>query len=215
VAALPIALFALVWKAGSAGNLMLSHPRVQQAYVYGILIAGISAVVMVLFGLLIGASCIHLNSIGIGFVAFLYFLGDALLGPYIFGRSLGFADTFMGPLVQNMYLVLPIGIIAFRILKEHRRKNLLPALTISSLGLAFSWFWGDHMTPLVSLSSAEKYPLSVVIYQTLNMKNTDASALLGYSQNEGPLSAALYLLIPVLVTGCSFIIASLLLKKYE
>jgi len=211
LAIVPIALFLLIWKTCAVGSPELALPRIQQAYAYGFLTAGVSAAVVVCIGLLLAVSCIHLGSIGIGVTAFLYFLSDTLLGPYMIERTLGFHNTIMGVLVQNTPLILPVAIIGFRILKEHRRKNLLPALTISSLGLAFSWFWSDHMAPLVTLSNAEKQPLSLVMHQWLNQPA--ASAPLG--MNTTTLSFALYILIPILITGLSFIVGSCLLKKYE
>jgi len=208
-AGIPLALFLLSWKTCGLGGLTLSQPDIQQAYTYSILIAGSSAVAVVVFGLFLAASCYHLNSIGIGFAAFLYFLSDTLLAPYIFGRTLGFLNTFMGPLIQNMHLILPMGIIAFCIMKEHRRKNLLPSLMIASLGLAFSWFWGDHLAPMITLSDIDKYPFSMLMYQSLNQPAT------GQTSGFLATNAALYIIVPVIVTGICFLISSLLLKKYE
>ena len=211
-AALPIALLLLVWKAGADGSLAFSLPRIRQAYAYGFLTAAVSAIVIVSVGLLLAIACVYLGSIGIGITAALYFLSDNLLGPYMVGRTLGTYDTIFGILVQNFHLVLPIAIIAFKILREHRRKNLLPALAVSSLSLAFAWFWGDHTAALITLRSAEKQPLSLAMHQLLNQPA--ATAMPGYP-DAVTLSAALYILIPILVTGFGFLAGSLLLKKYE
>ena len=51
---------------------------------------------------------------------------------------MGTHDTLMGVLIQNMYYILPVAIIGTKILRDKQKKNLLPALTIASLGLTFA-----------------------------------------------------------------------------
>ncbi len=210
LALLPLALAYLIWNASSDGSLDFSQPLVQQGYVNGFLTAGASAAVVVCFGLLLATAAVQLNRFGITLLALLYFLSDNLLGPYMIGRQLGTHDTLMGVLIQNMPFILPVAIIGTKILREKHQKNLLPALTISSLGLAFAWFWGDHMAPLVTLRSAHKYPISLLMHSMLNRQGAiDASSA------DAQLSMIPYILVPVIITGVCFIISSVLYNRKQ
>lgn len=211
MAVLPVALFCLVGSSCFKGNLMLSHPRVQQGYFNGTMIALTSAVVITCLGLLLAAASIQLNKFGIILIALLYYLSDSLLGPYMIGRELGAHDTLMGILIQNMHFILPAALIGAMILQEEHHKNILPSLTISSLGLAFSWFWGDHMTSLVTLHSTHKYPISLIMYQFLNRQG-DIVAV-SSSSGDVQISWLPYVLIPIIITGACFITGSVLYNE--
>ena len=211
MAALPIALLCFIGSSCFKGDLLLSHPRVQQGYFNGALIALASATVITCFGLLLAAASIRLNKFGIIWITLLYFLSDSLLGPYMIGRQLGTHDTLVGVLIQNMHFILPVAIIGTMILRNEHHNNLLPALTISSLGLAFAWFWGDHMAPLVILHSTHKYPLSLIMHQLLNRQG-DIVAV-GSSSADVQISWLPYVLIPIIVAGACFIISSVLYNK--
>lgn len=213
MAVLPIALLCLIGSSCFEGDLLLSHPRVQQGYFNGALIALASAAVITCFGLLLAAASIQLNKFGIIWIALLYFLSDSLLGPYMIGRQLGAHDTLIGVLIQNMHFILPATIIGTMILRNEHHKNLLPALTISLLGLAFAWFWGDHMAPLVTLHSTHKYPISLIMHQFLNRQGDNVAV--GSSSGDIQISWLPYILIPIIITGACFIISSVMYNKEQ
>ena len=212
LAVLPIALLYLVYSSSFQGSLQLSHPYVQQGYINGLLIAIASAAVVICFGLLLAAAAVNLNRFGIVLITVLYFLSDTLLGPYMIGRQLGTHDTLIGVLIQNVHFILPVAIIGTKILREKHQKNLLPALTIASLGLAFGWFWGDHMAPLVTLRSRHKYPLSLVMHQMLSRQGAIEAV---NSAADTQLSGMLYVLIPLIVTSICFIVGSVLYNRKQ
>ena len=169
-----------------------------QAYAYGVLIAAASAVVVVGQGMLLAGAVVNLGSMGVVLVAVLYFVGDNLLGYYMISRDLGIVNTIAGVVFQNMYLIAPVALVSAFILKQDYSVFRILKVTASVLGLAFAWFWGDHMSALVSLRSTEKYPISVVMYQASHAQGTDA----------GKLTAILYILVPILVAGACIVISS-------
>ncbi len=202
-AVLPMVLLVLAVVTGTGDFFGFELPRVRQAYIYGIVIAVVSAGVVVTLGMLLAYAIVHLGMAGVLIVAALYFVSDNLLGYYISGRSIGMLNSIAGVVFQNMYLTAPIALIGAFIMKADYSVSRIFTVSGAAMGLAFAWFWGDHMSALVALHSTDKYPISVVMYQVGNSQNAA-----GYSSGPGQLTAILYILIPILAAGACIGISS-------
>lgn len=207
-AVLPVVLLILALATGTGDGVYFEQPRVIQAYAYGMLIAAASAVVVVGLGMLLARAVVNLGTVGVLLAAVLYFVGDNLLGYYMVGRSLGMLDTFAGVVFQNMYLIAPVGLIGAFMMKEDGSVSRAFTISVSAFGLAFAWFWGDHMSALVALRSAYKTPLSMVIYQLNNRQNT-----IDHSPDAIQLTATLYVLVPILVAGACIVVSRFIERR--
>ena len=207
---LPGLLFLFTLIAGADGMLALDQPLVQQAYVNGLLLALLSSALVISLGLVWAKAASCAGALGICFTAFFVFISDNILGHYIISHSLGLSNSLAGVLLQNLHLIVPAALIGMYVLKESRQLSCIPALLLSGLGLGFAWFWGDHMTALVTLRSTVKYPLSLMMQQLINGRDAvDASA------NGQTLTAVPYILIPVIVASVCIAVSSLCLKREQ
>lgn len=212
LALIPIALILLIGMASFRGQSKLSLPVVQRAYIYGFLFALAIAAITISFGLLLASASVHLNKWGIILVTGLYFLSDSLLGPFILCHHLDALDTLWSLLIQNMHYILPAAIIGIMIIKDKHSQKLLPALPISAFGLAFAWFWGDHMTFQFIRGRDHIFPISLVMKWQLSTTEYEAVAS---SSSDEPLSWLPYVLIPIIIAGTCFIIGSVLYNKEQ
>ena len=134
----------------------------------------------------------------------------SLLGPKILCHHLDALDTFWILPIQNMHYILPTAIIGIMIIKDNPSQKLLPALPISAFGLAFAWFWGDHMAFQFIQGRDHIFPISLVMKWQLSP--TEYEAVFS-SSGDAPLSWLPYVLIPILITGACFIIGSVLYNE--
>ena len=102
--------------------------------------------------------------------------------------------------------LLPIALILLIGMASFGGQSRL-SLPISAFGLAFAWFWGDHMAFQFIQGRDHIFPISLVMKWQLSP--TEYEAVFS-SSGDAPLSWLPYVLIPVLIAGACFIIGSVL-----
>ena len=212
LALVPIALLLLIGMASFRGQSKLSLPIVQAVYIYGFLFAVAIAAITISFGLLLASASAQLNKWSLTLITVLYFLSDSLLGPKILCHHLEALDTFWILPIQNMHYILPTAIIGTMLIKDKHSQKLLPALPISAFGLAFAWFWGDHMAFQFIQGRDHIFPISLAMKWQLS---TTKYVAVASSSSDEPLSWLPYVLIPIIIAGACFIIGSVLYNKEQ
>ena len=198
---IPVALLLLVLIAGGGGSLGFEYLSVAQSYARGIIIAAASSVVVVGLGMLLANAALELKTVGICLVAFLYFISDDLLGPYLMIRNFGMFNTLAGMVLQNLHWIAPAALIGAVILRSNYSTKKVLAVSVAALGIGFAWFWGDSMSATVIASDTSRYTISYVMQQV-------ASGAAGVQ-----ISATLYIIVPVLVAGIGIVVGGLMYQS--
>lgn len=200
-AAVPTALLLWILVTCGGGSLGLTGEMVGKSYVNGVVMAAITALLVVALGMLFAVAAAKMDVWGICLVAAVYFISDDLLGPYLTIKELGLINTLPGVILQSLHWIPTLAFIGIMILKEQYSVQKLMAAGVAGMGIAFAWFWGDGSAANVILSRREAYPISLLIRQMSSAASMEQPSLL------------LYILIPVIVAGAGIICGGIWYQK--
>ncbi len=204
---IPIAIFSAVIITGGSLLPTIKNEMVITGYLNEFLIAFVSALLVAAFSLGLAALARNCTGfIGILALVLLSLTGNSTAGKYIFSRSLGLANTFLGVVFYNFSMICVLSIIML-VATYHRRSIKKDfAVFIGGFILMFAHFWGDFGTSVIMLKDRNYYPLSLILRELLMQQNPQ-------NLNAGiVLSTLPYILIPVIIVLTGFIVISVFKK---
>ena len=198
-----ILIYAIIFGSGGAKtmtSMLINH------YFLGMLEALMCALFISVVAFFAANAVTSSGLIGSVIITLLCVISFNQIGSYFIIRQIGFINSHIGVLMENLKFIPLLTLIFSCILKcaDNYENNV--TLFIAGAGIMFARFWGDSSAAKIILTDRNKYPVSVIMEQIgIQAQNQTTQA--------EPFAAVLYILIPLIVVGVAFAVGAILKNK--